>query len=326
MLDIILPLVRRIFNKNAHLFIVMPHYLVTGGAGFIGSTCAKRLLEEGYDVRIIDNLSTGRKELIPEGAEFLELDLVNLDAIRNAFKGIDGVFHFAAMPRVPYTIEHPVESSRNNIFSTLNALVAARDAGVKRFVYSASSSAYGGNPELPQHPDMKPDPLSPYALQKLIGEYYCTLFADLYGLETASLRYFNVYGPNMAEEGAYVTVISIFKQQKQSGKSLTIFGDGKQTRSFCHVKDVVQANLMAMQSPHVGKGEILNVSGTTAVSVNDIAKRFNHPIEYFNPRSGDPKHSLGDISKTTELLGWKPQISFDEGFKDLMSLWGIDYA
>jgi len=302
----------------------MPRYLVTGGAGFIGSTLAKRLLREGHEVFIIDDLSTGKRENVPEGATFIEADLTDLDAIRNHFIGIDGVFHMAAMPRVPYSVEHPVESSRNNIFSTLNTLVAARDAGVKRVVYSASSSAYGNNPELPQHPDMKPDPLSPYALQKLIGEYYCKLFADLYGLQTVSLRYFNVYGPNMAEGGAYVTVMSIFKQQFLDGKPLTIFGDGEQTRSFCHVDDVVNANVLAMASPKVGKGEILNVSGESSISINEIAGRFNHPIEYLPPRPGDPKHSMGDISKTKELLGWEPRITFDEGFEALMKLWGLE--
>jgi UDP-glucose 4-epimerase len=298
-------------------------YLVTGGAGFIGSTLAKRLLSEGHEVFIIDNLSTGKRENIPEGTTFIEADLTDLDAIRGHFKGVDGVFHVAAMPRVQFSVEHPVDSSRNNIFSTLNTLVAARDAGVKRVVYSASSSAYGNNPELPQYPTMLPDPLSPYALQKLVGEYYCTLFSRLYDMECVSLRYFNVYGPNMAEGGAYVTVISIFKQQYLEGKPLTIFGDGEQTRSFCHVDDVVDANVLAMTSPNVGKGEVLNVSGETAVSVNEIAKKFNHPIEYLDPRPSDPKHSLGDISKIKELLGWEPQITFDEGFDALMKLWGL---
>lgn len=301
----------------------MSRYLVTGGAGFIGSTLAKRLLSEGHEVFIIDNLSTGKRENVPEGTTFIEADLTDLDAIRDHFKGVDGVFHVAAMSRVQFSVEHPVDSSRNNIFSTLNTLVAARDAGVKRVVYSASSSAYGNNPELPQYPTMLPDPLSPYALQKLVGEYYCTLFSRLYDMECVSLRYFNVYGPNMAEGGAYVTVMAIFKQQYLEGKPLTIFGDGEQTRSFCHVDDVVNANILAMTSSNAGKGEVLNVSGETAVSVNEIAKKFNHPIEYLDPRPGDPKHSLGDISKTKELLGWEPKVSFDEGFDAMMKLWGI---
>jgi len=302
----------------------MPRYLVTGGAGFIGSTLAKRLLGDGHRVLIIDNLSTGKREHVPEGAMFVEADLTELDVIRAHFKGIDGVFHVAALPRVPYSVEHPVDSSRNNIFSTLNTLVAARDAGVKRVVYSASSSAYGNSEAFPQYPGMKPDPLSPYALQKLIGEYYCTLFAQLYGLETVSLRYFNVYGPNMAEGGAYVTVIAIFKGQVLEGKPLTIFGNGEQSRSFCHVDDVVEANVRAIMSPNVGKGEVLNVSGNSSVSVNEIAKRFNRPAVHLDPRPGDPDRSMGDISKTKELLGWEPRISFDEGFEALMKLWGLE--
>ncbi|MBD3251227.1 NAD-dependent epimerase/dehydratase family protein [Candidatus Uhrbacteria bacterium] len=304
----------------------MSKYLVTGGAGFIGSTLAKRLLRDGHEVIILDNLSTGKRENLPEGVAFYEVDLCDLDAIRDKFEGVDGVFHVAAMPRVPYSVEHPIESSKNNIFSTLNTFVAARDAGVKRVVYSASSSAYGGNPSLPQHTEMKPDPLSPYALQKLIGEYYGTLFADLYGLETVSLRYFNVYGPHMAEGGAYVTVMSIFKQQYLDGKPLTIYGDGEQTRSFCHVDDVVNANIKAMHSETVGKGEVVNVSGASSVSINHIAKRFNHPIQYLDPRPGDPKHSLGDITKTKELLDWEPEIDFDRGFEDLIQYWGMELS
>src|SRR5512133_1579718 len=178
-------------------------YIVTGGAGFIGSTLAKQLLKEGHDVTIIDNLITGKRERIPAEATFIEADLTDLESIRPHFLGIDGVFHCAAVPRVPYSVEHPIESSTHNIFGTLNTLVAARDAGVKRVVYSASSSAYGDQEELPQHPGMKTKPLSPYALQKLVGEHYCTQFSSLYGLEAVSLRYFNVYGPNMAEDGAY---------------------------------------------------------------------------------------------------------------------------
>lgn len=289
----------------------MSRYLVTGGAGFIGSTLAKRLLGKGHEVFIIDNLSTGKRENVPEGTTFFEADLTHLDSVRSYFKGVDGVFHVAAMPRVPYSVEYPIDSSRNNIFSTLNTLVAACDAGVKRVVYSASSSAYGNNFELPQHPTMLPDPLSPYALQKLIGEYYCKLFVELYDMECVSLRYFNVYGPNMAEGGAYVTVMAIFKQQYLEGKPLMIFGDGEQTLSFCHVDDVVSANILAMTSPKVGNAEVLNVSGDASVSINEIAKKFNHPVEHLDPRSGDPKHSMGDISKTKELLGWEPRISFE---------------
>jgi len=301
----------------------MSRYLVTGGAGFIGSTLASRLCADGHDVLIIDNFSTGRRENVPSDARLVEADLTDLAAVRDCFVGMDGVFHLAALPRVPYSVEHPIESTHNNVFSTLHVLVAARDAKVPRVVYSASSSAYGGNPDLPQRPDMKPDPLSPYALQKLVGEYFCTLFSRLYGLPTVSLRYFNVYGPRMAEAGAYVTVMAVFKQQVAAGKPLTIFGDGEQTRSFCHVNDVVEANLLAMTSRKVGAGEVLNVSGDTGVSVNSIARRFGHPVQYLPPRQGDPPHSLGDTTLTRDLIGWQPRVTFDAGFDDLMRRWGL---
>ncbi|MFA5129341.1 MAG: NAD-dependent epimerase/dehydratase family protein [Patescibacteria group bacterium] len=300
-------------------------YIITGGAGFIGSTLAKRFVNEGHEVIVIDNLSTGKRERIPEGATLIEWDLTNedIETLAAHIKGADGVFHFAALPRVPFSIEHPILSSKHNIFGTLHALVAARDAGVKRFVYSASSSAYGNQETLPLHPDMKPNPLSPYALQKLVGEYYCSLFASLYGIETVSLRYFNVYGPGMAEEGAYAPVFAIFKRQVLSGEPLRVYGDGSQSRSFCHVDDVVEANIKAMTSAKVGKGEILNVSGFDRVTVRNIAERFNHPISYVEPRPGDVQHTLGDISRTKELIDWEPRIDFDDGFEQLMKHWGM---
>lgn len=298
-------------------------YMVTGGAGFIGSTLARQLLEDGHDVVVLDNLSTGKRDRIPSGAEFIEADLTDLESIRPHFVGIDGVFHCAAVPRVPYSVEHPVESSSNNIFGTLNALIAARDAGVKRVVYSASSSAYGDQKELPQHPGMKTKPLSPYALQKLVGEHYCSQFASLYGLETVSLRYFNVYGSNMAQEGAYAPVFAIFKRQKLEGVPLTIFGDGSSSRSFTHVSDVVRANINAMHSDRVGKGEVLNVGGERSVSIREIADYFNHPVKFLPPRPGDVPHSQADNSLTKELIDWEPQVPFDEGFRALLNEWGV---
>lgn len=299
------------------------HYLVTGGAGFIGSTLTKELLRQGHRVTIIDNLITGMLERIPVEANFVKADLTDLESVRPHFAGVDGVFHCAAIPRVPYSIDHPIESSNHNIFGTLNTLIAARDAGVKRVVYSASSSAYGDQEELPQHPGMKTKPLSPYALQKLVGEHYATQFASLYGLQTVSLRYFNVYGPSMAEDGAYAPVFAIFKRQKLAGQPLTVFGDGSQTRSFTHVNDVVRANIMAMQSDRVGHGEVVNVGGDRSVSIRDITAYFNHPVQYLDPRPGDVPHSESDNSLTKELLDWEPMITFDEGFRALMKEWGI---
>ncbi|MCW1891759.1 MAG: NAD-dependent epimerase/dehydratase family protein [Candidatus Uhrbacteria bacterium] len=300
-------------------------YIVTGGAGFIGSTLAKRMIRDGHEVVIIDNFSTGLRERVPEGATVVEWDLTSEDiqTLASHMQGADGVFHFAALPRVPFSIAEPIISSKHNVFGTLHTLVAARDAGVRRVVYSASSSAYGNQPVLPQHPDMKPQPLSPYALQKLMGEHFCSQFYALYGLETVSLRYFNVYGPGMAEDGAYAPVFAIFKRQYLAKEPLTICGDGSQTRSFCHVDDVVEANVKAMMSEKAGKGEVLNVSGPTSVSIKDIADRFNHPITYLDPRPGDVPHSLGDIERTKELIDWEPKIHFDHGFEALLKHWGV---
>jgi UDP-glucose 4-epimerase len=299
------------------------NYLLTGGAGFIGSHLTVRLLRDGHRVRVIDNLSTGKRERVPEGAEFVLADFTDLEAIKPHFEGVDGVFHVGALPRIPFSIEHPIESAKANIFGTLAVLTAARDAGVKRVVYSASSSAYGIQPVLPLRPDMPPNPLNPYALHKYVGEKFCEEFSTYYGMETVSLRYFNVYGPNMADDGSYVTVISVFKQQKLANKPLTIAGDGEQTRDFTHVSDVVQANVLAMQSPNVGKGEVLNVGAGERHSVNEIAHLFGGPTETIPPRLVDARDTLADISRTKELIGWEPKIKFNDGLKALLKEWGI---
>lgn len=302
----------------------MAFYLVTGGAGFIGSNLVSRLLKDGHRVRVIDNLSTGKRERVPAEAEFVLADFSKLDEIKPHFAGLDGVFHVGALPRIPFSVEFPIESAQANIFGTLNVLVTARDAGVKRVVYSASSSAYGNQPTLPLHPDMPADPLNPYALHKYVGEKLCEQFSAYYGLETVSLRYFNVYGPSMADEGAYVTVISVFKRQKLAGESLTIEGDGEQSRDFTHVSDVVDANVRAMASSKVGKGEVLNVGGGDAQSINRIAKIFGGPAVFTPPRPRDVRHTLADISRTRELLGLEPNVKFDEGLRALLKEWGIE--
>lgn len=302
----------------------MSLYLVTGGAGFIGSNLTDELIRQGHRVRILDNLSTGKRERLNPSAEFVEADFTNLEGIRKTFEGIEGVFHVGALPRIPLSIEDPVGTMQANVMGTLNVLVAARDAKVKRVVYSASSSAYGSQPELPLRPDMRPNPLNPYALHKYVGELLCEQFSRFYGLETACLRYFNVYGPRMADEGAYVTVISIFKRQRKAGQPLTVQGDGEQTRDFTHVHDVVRANMLAMTSPKVGKGEVVNVGTGSRYSINDIAKIIGGPVEYHPARFGEARDSLADISLTKELLGWEPAIAFEDGLRQLLRDEGID--
>jgi UDP-glucose 4-epimerase len=300
------------------------HYLVTGGAGFIGSNLVDALIDAGHHVRVLDNLSTGKRERINPKAEFVEKDFTDLEAIRPAFEGIDGVFHVGALPRIPLSIDDPVGTMQANAMGTLNVLVAARDAKVKRVVYSASSSAYGSQPVLPLRPDMPPNPLNPYALQKFIGEKLAEQFNRFYGLETVSLRYFNVYGPLMASEGAYVTVISHFMRQKKAGEPLTVAGDGEQTRDFTHVSDVVRANMLAMSSPNVGKGEVLNVGAGDRHSVNEIAKIVGGPVTHIEARKGEARDTLADISLTKELLGWEPKVKFQDGLRELLRANGIE--
>lgn len=304
----------------------MSLYLVTGGAGFIGSHLAEALLAAGHEVRILDNLSTGKRENIPPKAAFFQADLCDLEAIRPAFEGVEGVFHVGALPRVPLSIAQPVETAKTNIMGTLNVLVAARDAKVKRVVYSATSSAYGNQEQLPLTPDMRPNPLNPYALQKYVGELFCQQFSSLYGLETVSLRYFNVYGPRMANDGAYVTVIAIFMRQMKAGETLTIDGDGEQTRDFTHVKDVVGANMAAMNSSKVGAGEVVNIGNGERYSVNFIAKKISKNIAHReSPRGkGEARDTLADISLTKELLSWSPQIPFEQGLTNLLREEGIE--
>ncbi|MBI2099149.1 NAD-dependent epimerase/dehydratase family protein [Candidatus Uhrbacteria bacterium] len=299
-------------------------YLVTGGAGFIGSNLVDALLGEGHEVVVLDNLSTGKRENLNPRADFHEVDISDFNAIKPFFDGIDGVFHVAALPRIPRSIEAPQETHQANVVGTLNVLVAARDAAVKRVVYSASSSAYGNQPKLPVTEDLPPSPLNPYALQKLTGEYYAKLFYDLYGLETVSLRYFNVYGPRMASDGAYATVIGVFLRQKKAGESLTITGDGEQTRDFTHVKDVVRANLMAMNSGNAGHGEIINVGAGSDKSVNEVARMIGGSMVNLPARPGEILRNRADISLAGKLLGWRPQADFAASVAELKKMNGVE--
>lgn len=292
-------------------------YLVTGGAGFIGSHLVEALLKRGDKVRVLDNFATSKKENVPAGAELLEASITDPGAIAPAFREIDGVFHCAALARVQLSIDMPHETNEVNITGTLNVLLAAKEAGVKRVVYSASSSAYGDQPSLPLHEEMKPNPKSPYGLQKYVGEEYCKVASAVWGMETVSLRYFNVYGPRLTFEGAYVTVIAVFLQQRAQGVPLTITGDGTQTRDFTYIDDVVRANLLAMESPAVGRGEVINIGAGHNRSVNAVAALFNHPTTYIPPRL-EPHDTLADISRAKKLLGWEPKVDFEEGLERTM--------
>ena len=294
--------------------------LVTGGAGFIGSHIAAALLARGDRVRIADNLSTGYPHnlAVNPAAEFLEGDLADPAFASQAAAGMDLVFHQAAIPSVPRSVKDPVASNRANIDGTLNVLMAAREAGVTRVVYAGSSSAYGDTPTLPKHEAMPPNPRSPYALQKLVGEQYCQLFTRLYGLETVTIRYFNVFGPRQDPTSAYSGVISQFAKALLEGRQPTIHGDGGQTRDFTYIANVVDGVLRAADAP-AASGEVINVATGHRISLLDLLAAMQQitgtaidPI-FSEARAGDVRDSLADISKAQRLLGYAPAVPFEEG-------------
>lgn len=286
----------------------MKHVVVTGGAGFIGSNLTDELLKRGYKVTVIDNLSTGKRQNVNPDATFVysDIGLLSHDQLVLQLSGVDTIFHCAAFPRVQPSIQDPVTSNKANVDVTLKILMAARDANVRRVVYSASSSAYGDTNIFPTHEDVKTCPMSPYGLQKLIGEEYCRLFSMLYGLETVSLRYFNVYGERMADEGAYCTVIGIFSKQLKQGAPLSITNDGSQRRDFTYVGDVVEANILAMLSDKVGNGDIVNIGHGKNYSVNEVADMISNKKTYGETRI-EPAITLADNTKARTLLGWNPK-------------------
>lgn len=294
-------------------------FIVTGGAGFIGSHITDMLVEDGHEVHVVDNLLSGKRERVHPRAVFHEIDIRDAGKLLPVFSGAAGVFHAAAQPRMQYSIQQPQLTNDINITGTLNVLLAARDAGVKRVVYSASSSAYGARHPMPLIEDMSPEPIIPYAIQKRVGEQYCQMVSRFYGLETVSLRYFNVYGPRQTtdEDGPYATVIGIFLGQRQKGKPMTVVPDGHQRRDYTHVTDVARANLAAMVSPHVGKGEIINVGTGTNYSVLEVANMIGGEWKFTDPRQGEVWETLADITRARELLGWEPKILFEEGIGDL---------
>jgi nucleoside-diphosphate-sugar epimerase len=274
-------------------------------------------------VKVIDNLSTGKKENLNPRADFYKADIRNFKAIEPIFKGVNYVFHLAAFPRVQVSIEDPITTHDININGTLNVLKAAADAKVKKFIFSASSSAYGNQEKMPLREDMPANPISPYALHKYIGELYCKLFTDIYGLSTVCLRYFNVYGDRQATEGAYVLVTAIFMRQRLNKEPLTITGDGEQRRDFTSVKDVVSANILAAESEKVGKGEVINIGRGSNLSVNQVAKMIGGPVVHIAPRL-EPRQTLADNSLAKKLLGWKPEVNLDDWVKEYKKEMGVD--
>lgn len=303
-------------------------YLVTGGAGFIGTNLVIALKNAGHEVKVVDNFSGGRKEeRIQKGVEYSEGDIRDFDFLLKEMEGIDGVFHLAALPRVIYSVEHPQETHEVNVNGTLNVLLTARDAGVKRVVFSSSSSTYGDQPKevFPIKEDgVIKKPLAPYALHKLIGEEYCRLFSELYKLETVSLVYFNVYGQFCDPNGAYALVIGKFLQQRKENKPLTIRGDGEFYRDYTHVNDVVEANLLAMTKGSVGKGESINIGNNHPYSVNQLAQLIGGETVFVDVLPGEMRYTNADITKAKQLLNWEPTISLEEGIKNLKKEWGIE--
>ncbi len=293
-------------------------YVITGGAGFIGSNLVERLVKEGNEVHVIDNFSFGKLENCNKKAHYYNIDLSqksNFNQVKEVCKNADSVFHLACIARVQPSIKNPVEYEMNNTISTVNILKASVESNVRRFIYSSSSSVYGNQTNLPLKEDFKTNPLSPYGAQKLYGEILCKTFSKVYGLETVSLRYFNVYGEKQNIDGAYALVIGIFLNQRSNEKSLTIRGDGSQRRDFTYVGDVVRANILASKSEHVGSGEIINIGNGKNKSINEIASYVGGKIKYIDPVL-EPFETLADNLKAKKLLNWEPKQDVKSWIKD----------
>ena len=298
-------------------------YLVTGGGGFIGAHLVRRLLADGKNVRVVDNLSTGeilRLSDLMADIEFIEGDLADEEISQEATEGVAYVFHEAAIPSVQRSVQDPVGTNRANITATLNLLESSRKAGVRRFVYAASSSAYGDTPTLPKQESMRPRPLSPYALQKLAGEQYCKLFFDIYGLETVSLRYFNVFGPRQDPNSEYSAVVPKFTSKLLAGEAISVYGDGEQSRDFTYIENVVEANLLALRAPRAA-GQVVNVGCGARISLNELVRILENElatkakVNYESAKPGDVRHSLADIRRAKELLGYEPKVMIQEGLR-----------
>jgi nucleoside-diphosphate-sugar epimerase len=300
----------------------MSTYLVTGGAGFIGSHLSEELVRRGHTVRVADSLITGKRSNLDHipNVEFVQGDLADLEFAKSVVQGCDYVLHQAAIPSVPRSVKDPITSNRANVDGTLNLLVAARDAGVRRLVFAGSSSAYGDTATLPKDEDMPTNPLSPYALQKVVGEQYLQMFTKLYGLETVSIRYFNVFGPRQDPSSPYSGVISVFATALLENRSPKIYGDGEQTRDFTYVANVVDGVLRACEATGAS-GQVINVATGGRISLNELFKEMKKIIgasvdpEYVDPRAGDVRDSQADIRKAKDILGYKPTVSFEDGLK-----------
>ncbi len=307
----------------------MAQYLITGIGGFIGSSLARALVARGERVRGIDNFSTGKRDNLADirhGIELLEADINDQQAIAEACRGVDYVLHQAAVPSVPRSVANPMESNQANVDGTLNVLVAARDADVKRVVYASSSSLYGDTPTLPKHEGMVPNPISPYAVSKLAGEHYMGAFYRSYGLETVSLRYFNVFGPYQDPTSMYSGVLAIFITRMLRGEQPTIYGDGEQSRDFTYIENVIEANLQACTAPASQvAGKAFNCATGRRVSLNETygvlqqLTGYDGPPKYAPPRAGDIKHSLADISLAEKHLGYRPKVSFEAGLRQTVA-------
>ncbi len=301
----------------------MANYLVTGGAGFIGSHLAARLVELGHDVRVLDDLSTGQRSniaAIEDAIDFVEGDLRDGQTCDRACEGIDVVFHQGAIPSVPLSVEKPLASHEANVNGTFNILSAAHRQRCRRLVYAASSSAYGDIDVSPKHEGLNPEPLSPYAVQKLTGELYARAFYECFGLQTLSMRYFNVFGPRQDPKSQYAAAIPAFVTTILANRPPTIYGDGQQTRDFSYIENILHANLLAAEVDQTC-GQVINIACGQAVSVNLVIRRVNELLgkkiepDYAPPRKGDVKHSLADVRLAKELIGYEPQVDFEEGLR-----------
>ncbi|MCH8878785.1 MAG: SDR family oxidoreductase [Planctomycetes bacterium] len=299
----------------------MAHYLVTGGAGFIGSHIVRRLIADGHRVRVLDNLSTGNMDKLADvidRIEFIEGDLRQEADCQTACAGVEMVFHEAALPSVPRSVEDPQTFHANNIDGTFQLFLAAKEAGCRRIIYAASSSAYGDQPTQPKRETMLPAPLSPYALNKLVGEYYARVFYESYGLETISLRYFNVFGPHQDPESQYAAAIPAFVSAILKGEQPLIYGDGEQTRDFTHIDNVVEANMLAAAAKTT-RGQVINVACGQSVTINQVINTINKLLgtdlkpRYTPPRAGDVMHSLADVTLAREVIGFEPHLMFEDG-------------